>query len=79
MESGLVLNRSDEAIELLESVEEATSLVLPSGKRLWVWPEQRLEDLCDVLTDPEFRVSLERGIQEASEGQFIEIDPTRLT
>ncbi len=78
MSARIVISGEDETVALLESVSEAVSLTLPSGKRLWVCPDEHLEDLCDVLTDPEFRESIKRGIAEANRADFVEIDPRLL-
>ncbi|RJP32531.1 MAG: hypothetical protein C4547_13695 [Phycisphaerales bacterium] len=78
MSPPIVLSGHDETIELLESVSDAVSVTLPSGKRLWVCPDEHLEDLCDVLTDAEFREAIKRGIDEAKRGEFVEIEASQL-
>lgn len=79
MSETVKLARGSDAIAALEALSGATTIVLPSGSRLWACPEDNFDDLCAVLTDPSFRAALEAGLQDVRGGKFVELSSDQLS
>ncbi|MCC7291002.1 MAG: hypothetical protein IT449_02950 [Phycisphaerales bacterium] len=79
MSETLKLEFGGDAMGALESLSGATTIVLPSGHRVWACPEEDFDDLCSVLTDPQFRAALEAGLQDSRSGRFVELSSDQIS
>jgi hypothetical protein len=66
------LNVGDDGVAALENLAESACLELPSGKRVWVFPDSEVNDAFAALANEDLRTALQQGAVEVAAGRAVD-------
>lgn len=71
---------NDAVRAFLESISGSTQVVIPGGKTYWVWPQEAVDDIGDIINNPEFKSRVLESVQRvrAGKSKFRRLNPDRL-